>query len=77
VLGSSGMKKYAAAAVPRDVRDYIQEVCTRPGLPMIIVNNPSRIKIQDHPSNPPTPRISLIPRANKPPKAPATVAIHK
>jgi hypothetical protein len=41
------------------------------------VRMPSRMKIHCHPERPPTPLISRIPRARRPPKAPAAVAAEK
>lgn len=46
-------------------------------VPMPKVRIPSRMKIQAQPFLPPTPSISAIPRARRPPKAPAAVAAEK
>jgi hypothetical protein len=46
-------------------------------LPTMNVIRPSRMKIQAHPSRPPIPSISVIPRASRPPNAPAAVAAEK
>jgi hypothetical protein len=46
-------------------------------LPTMNVIRPSRMKIQAQPSRPPTPSISVIPRASRPPNAPAAVAAEK
>jgi hypothetical protein len=44
---------------------------------MTVVAMPSRIKIHDHPGRPPTPSSSMMPRASRPPNAPAAVAAEK
>lgn len=44
---------------------------------MMKVAMPSSIKIQAHPFRPPIPFISMMPRARRPPKAPAAVAAEK
>ncbi len=44
---------------------------------MARVIKPSRMKIQAQPDLPPIPSISIIPRARRPPKAPAAVAAEK
>lgn len=53
--------------------------CTRQQLdsPTTIVRIPSRTKIHCQPERPPRPFISTIPRAKRPPKAPAAVAAEK